>query len=479
MLPVYPTLISITVLIGLVLSPAWVRAQQQNSDLETILNKLDRGESIDNESILLGDVNFTTGTATLSESAKAYLDKIAKLMSATPNFSLKIAGHTDNTGTDAKNIQLAINRSTVVKYYLISKNVDVDRLEAVGYGSTKPVAENSTVEGRALNRRVEMEIIKKAEVKTVQDLIILKNNEKIGVLVINYDDKNISYRQFTDTSTKKIPTSEVVRIEFADGRVVTFDQPVSISILEESAKTKKKKERPVRAPDDRWVLRSELLIGGSASLAYGPYMKYHKSFYDIDYPNADVRGGIQPNYAVSAGSLLRLKPFFGALRPFSIASGLMYAQNGFTNQYEYTYTSPNQDFSDLLTFKEIITLHYLEIPFSMRWDFQNNIFVDFGLSANITLTGTRKHDLVRSVNGSGAYNGGFDTAESSAFTYEPGVILKKSVGGVFLSMGINLPKHWQLMLTINHRGAALQDVSHGNFNTAAFHFHVIAPVFTL
>ena len=69
---------------------------------------------------------------------------------------MEIGGHTDSTGEDAYNMGLSQRRAESVRSYLVSKGVKASRLEAKGYGETKPVASNDTNEGRAKNRRVEL-----------------------------------------------------------------------------------------------------------------------------------------------------------------------------------------------------------------------------------------------------------------------------------------------------------------------------------
>lgn len=211
-------------IVAILLFPFLAYGQSEEMDLQQVLQKLDRGESVEHARINLGDINFATGTANLEPSAKLYLDKIVKLLLSAPNMDMKINGHTDNTGSDAVNVKLAIDRATVVKYYLTSKGVPVSRLTAAGFGSTAPIADNATEAGRAKNRRVEMEIIRKESVQTVQDVIVLRNGERIGSTVSGYNSKVITYRQFSNTAEQQISISKVDRIIYADGRVVTFDQ---------------------------------------------------------------------------------------------------------------------------------------------------------------------------------------------------------------------------------------------------------------
>ena len=72
---------------------------------------------------------------------------------------IEISGYTDNVGKPADNLLLSNNRAKAVVAYLISKNIVAQRLTAKGYGETKPVADNKTEDGRAMNRRTEMKVI--------------------------------------------------------------------------------------------------------------------------------------------------------------------------------------------------------------------------------------------------------------------------------------------------------------------------------
>ncbi len=72
---------------------------------------------------------------------------------------VSVQGHTDSVGTEAGNMRLSQKRAEAVRAYLVQKGVAADRLEAVGYGPTKPIATNKTAKGRALNRRTEFRIL--------------------------------------------------------------------------------------------------------------------------------------------------------------------------------------------------------------------------------------------------------------------------------------------------------------------------------
>lgn len=100
------------------------------------------------------DLQFETGKSTIRSSSYASLDRVAAIL-VNKNFSLKLAGHTDNVGSDASNMKLSKDRAESVKDYLVSKGANPSRIEATGYGETQPITSNKTAEGRQKNRRVE------------------------------------------------------------------------------------------------------------------------------------------------------------------------------------------------------------------------------------------------------------------------------------------------------------------------------------
>lgn len=100
------------------------------------------------------NLEFDLGKATIRSTSHASLNKVAALL-IEKNFSLKLAGHTDNTGSMQTNMRLSKERAEAVKAYLVSKGANPSRIEATGYGPTQPIANNNTAEGRQQNRRVE------------------------------------------------------------------------------------------------------------------------------------------------------------------------------------------------------------------------------------------------------------------------------------------------------------------------------------
>ncbi len=100
-------------------------------------------------------INFETNSAVINKSSYADLDNIVSMLNSEPTYRVDIAGHTDNVGTPENNLTLSQQRADACKAYLIEKGIAASRISSVGYGDTKPIADNSSEEGRAKNRRTE------------------------------------------------------------------------------------------------------------------------------------------------------------------------------------------------------------------------------------------------------------------------------------------------------------------------------------
>lgn len=110
------------------------------------------------EDVTMG-VQFEPGRDKLTVQSYFYLNKIIDIMYDNKHYKLKISGYTDSFGNDEANLRLSQRRSDQVKQFLVDiLGVDVDRIEAVGYGEANPIADNATSTGRAKNRRVEFEL---------------------------------------------------------------------------------------------------------------------------------------------------------------------------------------------------------------------------------------------------------------------------------------------------------------------------------
>jgi outer membrane protein OmpA-like peptidoglycan-associated protein len=105
------------------------------------------------------NITFATNSSDLSPAFFEVLNSVGKVLGEFDQTVVEVAGHTDSTGTDAYNQALSERRANSVATYLTSQGVMQARLITVGMGESMPVADNSTTQGRALNRRVEITLV--------------------------------------------------------------------------------------------------------------------------------------------------------------------------------------------------------------------------------------------------------------------------------------------------------------------------------
>ena len=136
--------------------PGGATIQVSASGIETQLVGFikDAGKPVDKNTWFEFDrLLFKTGSAELEASSAAQIANIAAILKAFPAVKLKIGGYTDNVGDPKKNLTLSSDRAKAAMAAIVAQGVAADRLEAEGYGDTVPLADNSTEEGRAKNRR--------------------------------------------------------------------------------------------------------------------------------------------------------------------------------------------------------------------------------------------------------------------------------------------------------------------------------------
>lgn len=120
------------------------------------ISKRDLAKEIQTQGYATIYINFDVDKATIKPESQPVLDHVAQMLKENPDLNLTIAGHTDSSGTWAHNKTLSENRAKAVLEGLVSRGIAAGRLASVGYGQDKPIADNSTEEGKAKNRRVEL-----------------------------------------------------------------------------------------------------------------------------------------------------------------------------------------------------------------------------------------------------------------------------------------------------------------------------------
>ena len=112
------------------------------------------------ETIRLDHLIFEQGKATISPKSYPGLEELMAMMKDNPKLVIQLEGHTDNQGNPKMNMELSQNRVDNVKKYLVTKGIDKDRVKTKAFGGTKPILNANSPEARALNRRVEMRVLK-------------------------------------------------------------------------------------------------------------------------------------------------------------------------------------------------------------------------------------------------------------------------------------------------------------------------------
>jgi outer membrane protein OmpA-like peptidoglycan-associated protein len=108
------------------------------------------------------DISFDTGRSDIKPNLQPILNQFAEGLNNQPNTEIRIVGHTDNTGSDAINNPLSVNRAASARDYLVKRGVDGRRIMIDGRGSREPIGDNNTDAGRDKNRRIEIYLAERA-----------------------------------------------------------------------------------------------------------------------------------------------------------------------------------------------------------------------------------------------------------------------------------------------------------------------------
>ncbi|MBI3218385.1 MAG: OmpA family protein [Bacteroidetes bacterium] len=129
---------------------------------ESVNNKIQRNILLTSTSraIILDHLIFEMGRAVINSKSYSSLDEVVAMMKDNTKVVIQLEGHTDNIGNADKNMKLSQDRVEAVKKYLVSKGIDKNRIKTKAFGGTQPLSNERTEEAKALNRRVEMRVLK-------------------------------------------------------------------------------------------------------------------------------------------------------------------------------------------------------------------------------------------------------------------------------------------------------------------------------
>lgn len=134
----------------------------ESKEFKQTIEKITADEIIDEintKGVATLHINFDTGKSRIKPDSYEIIGEIIKMLKANPNLKIQIEGHTDNVGNEDTNITLSKNRARSVLMALVDEGIEESRLKSEGFGQTKPIADNTTEEGKAQNRRVELKKI--------------------------------------------------------------------------------------------------------------------------------------------------------------------------------------------------------------------------------------------------------------------------------------------------------------------------------
>jgi outer membrane protein OmpA-like peptidoglycan-associated protein len=137
------------------------RLQARDMEVNLLRSELEALQAVDTDRgmvITLGDVLFSTGKADLQPGAMSTIERLALFMTEYPAKTVLIEGYTDDVGSENFNLGLSERRAASVRNALLAAGVSPLRISTIGYGEARPIASNSTPEGRQMNRRVEIVI---------------------------------------------------------------------------------------------------------------------------------------------------------------------------------------------------------------------------------------------------------------------------------------------------------------------------------
>ncbi|HZR35580.1 MAG TPA: OmpA family protein [Nevskia sp.] len=190
-----------------------------------------------NDVLILRGVNFDFDKATLTAEAKGILDQVGAALQARPDIKVEIDGHTDGKGSVSYNQKLSERRAASVKAYLVGKGVAAERMTTAGFGKSRPIADNKTDEGRALNRRVELKVTEAsataAPVVTTDaptaSATVAPAGAAVTIVKFSFDPETITVPAGSTVTWTNQDMDTPHTVKFADGMSGTLKQGASYS----------------------------------------------------------------------------------------------------------------------------------------------------------------------------------------------------------------------------------------------------------
>ncbi len=151
-----------------------------------------------------GNINFASSKSVIKLESYKLLDSLVTVAKKCPTDAVVIGGHSDSSGSKRFNKTLSASRANAVKEYLINKGISGNRLQSIGYGESKPIADNSTDEGRAKNRRIEFNVIDIKELPSDSALVEIQSISQIETS----SSKRLDFDNIPFAKTTKIDASD-------------------------------------------------------------------------------------------------------------------------------------------------------------------------------------------------------------------------------------------------------------------------------
>jgi hypothetical protein len=195
-------------------APAWAQTADdlaRQYKIEIMEQALQTKESFD-----LYGLRFGSDQSTIPADSQSLLDDIATTLKNFPDWRLRIVGHTDATADPQHNETLSLERSNAIKAALVGRGIDEQRLAVFGAGERRPVADNSTEEGRALNRRVEL--VRYTDSAEAKQLLKAMSDYQAAQTAISFDYN----------ATLEVVTNDKQKLGLASSGAVTINRPDKI-----------------------------------------------------------------------------------------------------------------------------------------------------------------------------------------------------------------------------------------------------------